>query len=70
MGQCDTRTHECLGLPVVVLGNKGKPVKYQGSQFGVGALTAPLDHVHNVVGASALVAEDRTGELTQGIIQG
>ena len=58
VGECVALTHKSLALSVVQLGHKGEPVVDQRGELGVGMLTAAINHVNSVVGATTLVAED------------
>ena len=68
VGEWGTLTHKSFALSVAQLGHKGEPIVNQRCELGVGVLTAAINHVNSVVGATTLVAEDGSRELPQGIL--
>ena len=70
VGECDGAAHQSLTLFVVVIGNRGEGVEHKRSELCILKGLTALDHLNTGVCASALVTEDRTGELAQGVLHG
>ena len=71
VGECDGAAHQSLTLFLVVIGNNGEGVKHKRSELGIFMGLTALGHLNSGVCTPwALVAEDWTGELMQGVLHG